>query len=142
MQCQHPPQHLPGHVSPYLQARAPCLVYMAQAFHNIVPSLLPVICFLYIAETMPCCSSCGLPVQGHQVPTGPRCSILFDEAMHASGRDPECTVCQLPWSSHPRGKEIPKIASSAVSRCRVNPGRTSWNSRKMGMSMPGCPTLP
>ena len=22
--------------------------------------------------------------------------------------EPECTVCQLPWSSHPRGKHIPK----------------------------------
>ena len=57
---------------------------------------------------MPCCSSCSLPVQGHQMPTGPRCSILFNEAVHSSGMEPECTACQLPWSSHPRGKHIPK----------------------------------
>ena len=57
---------------------------------------------------MPCCSSCSLPVQGHQMPTGPRCLILFNEAVHSSGMEPECTVCQLLWSSHPRGKHIPK----------------------------------
>ena len=57
---------------------------------------------------MPCCLSCGLPVQGHQILTGPRCLILFNEAVHSSGMEPECTVCQLPWSSHPRGKHIPK----------------------------------
>ena len=57
---------------------------------------------------MPCCSSCGLPIQGHQIPTGPRCSILFDETTHVSGRELECTVCLQPWSSHPQGKHISK----------------------------------
>ena len=57
---------------------------------------------------MPCCSSCGLPVQGHPIPTGSQCSILLDETMHASGWEPECIVCLQPWSSHPRGKHIPK----------------------------------
>ena len=57
---------------------------------------------------MLCCSSCSLPVQGHQLPTGARCSILFDEAVHASGLEPECTVCLQPWGSHTWGKHIPK----------------------------------
>ena len=57
---------------------------------------------------MPCCFSCGLPVQGHQIPTGSRCSILFDETIHALGWELECTVCLQPWSSHPQGKHIPK----------------------------------
>ena len=57
---------------------------------------------------MPCCSSCGLPIQGHQLPMGPRCSILSDKASHASGLEPECTVCLQPWASHPRGKLIAK----------------------------------
>ena len=57
---------------------------------------------------MPCCSSCGLPIQGHQIPKGPRCSILFDETTHALGWEPECTVCLQQWSSHPQGKHIPK----------------------------------
>ena len=35
---------------------------------------------------------------------GPRC----DEASHASGLEPECTVCLQPWSSHPKGKHINK----------------------------------
>ena len=71
---------------------------------------------------MPCCSSCSLPVQGHQVPTRPQCSILFDEAVHASGRDPECTVCQLPWSSHPRGKQIPKDCKFCCQQVQGEPG--------------------
>ena len=57
---------------------------------------------------MPCCSSCSLPVQGHQILTRPQCSILFNEAIHASGKEPECTVCLLPWSGHPKGKHMPK----------------------------------
>ena len=57
---------------------------------------------------MLCCSSCSLHVQGHQLPTGPRCSILSNEALHASGLEPECTICLQPWASHPRGKHITK----------------------------------
>ena len=71
---------------------------------------------------MPCCSSCGLPVQGHQIPTGTRCSILFDEAMHSSGMEPECAVCQLPWSSHPRGKHIPKDCKFHHRQAQGEPG--------------------
>ena len=82
------------------------------------------------------------PVQGHQILTGPQCSILFDEAVHASGREPECTVCQLPWSNHPRGKHIPKDLSSTISKCRASWERMSRNNTKTGMSMPGCPISP
>ena len=57
---------------------------------------------------MPCCSSCSLPIQGHQLPTGAKCSILFDEATHSSGLEPECTACLQPWGSHLWGKHIPK----------------------------------
>ena len=57
---------------------------------------------------MPCCSSCGLPIQGHQLPTGAKCSILFDEATHASGLKPECTVWLQPWGNYQWGKHIPK----------------------------------
>ena len=57
---------------------------------------------------MLCCSSCSLPIQGLQIPKGVWCSILFDKTMHASGKEPECTVCLQPWSGHPRGKHIPK----------------------------------
>ena len=57
---------------------------------------------------MPCCSSCGLPIQGHQLPTGARCSILFDKALHTCGLKPDCTVCLQPWGSHSWGKNIPK----------------------------------
>ena len=57
---------------------------------------------------MPCCSSCGLPIQGHQLPMGARCSILFNEALHASRLNLECTVCQQPWASHSQAKHIPK----------------------------------
>ena len=57
---------------------------------------------------MPCCSSCGLPVQGHQLPMGPRCAILSAGASHASGLESECTICLQPWSSHPKGKHINK----------------------------------
>ena len=39
---------------------------------------------------------------------GPRCAILSDEASHASGLEPECTMCLQPWSSHPKGKHINK----------------------------------
>ena len=39
---------------------------------------------------------------------GPRCTILSDEASHASGLEPECTVCLQPWSSHPKRKHINK----------------------------------
>ena len=63
---------------------------------------------LYLQGTMSCCSSCSLPVQGPQLPMGPRCSILSDEALHASGLEPECTICLQPWDSHPRGKHITK----------------------------------
>ena len=57
---------------------------------------------------MPCCSSCGLPIQGHQIPVGPRWSILFDKATHALGHELEYTVCLQPWSGHPQGKHISK----------------------------------
>ena len=57
---------------------------------------------------MLCCSSCSLPIQGHQLPMGARCSILFDKALHASGLKPECTVSLQPWASHSWGKHIPK----------------------------------
>ena len=57
---------------------------------------------------MPCCSSCSLPIWGHQLPTGARCSILFDEALHTSGLELECTVCLQPWGSHSQCKHIPK----------------------------------
>ena len=57
---------------------------------------------------MLCCSSCGLPIQGHQLPMGARCSILFNEASHASRLELECTVCLQPWASHSWGKHIPK----------------------------------
>ena len=42
------------------------------------------------------------------VTNGGKCSILFSEATHASGLEPECTVCLQPWGSHPWGKHIPK----------------------------------
>ena len=71
---------------------------------------------------MPCCSSCGLLVQGHQIPTSPRCLILFDEAVHSSGMEPECTACQLPWSSHPRGKHIPKDCKFCHRQVQGEPG--------------------
>ena len=57
---------------------------------------------------MPCCSSCSLPIQGHQLPMGARCSILFDKALHASRLELECTVCLQPWASHSWGKHIAK----------------------------------
>ena len=57
---------------------------------------------------MPCCSSCSLSVQGHQLPTGARCSFLFDKESHTSGLKPECTVCLQHWGSHSQGKHIPK----------------------------------
>ena len=57
---------------------------------------------------MPCCSSCDLPIQGHQLPTIPRCSILLEESSHASGLEPKCTMCAQPCSSHPKGKQINK----------------------------------
>ena len=95
-----------------------------------------------LTDTMPCCSSCSLPVQGHQIPTGPHCSILFDEAVHSSGMEPECAVCQLPWSGHPRGKHIPKDLSSAVARCKGSQGRTNRNIRRTGTSTPGCRASP
>ena len=57
---------------------------------------------------MLCCSSCSLPIQGHQLPMEPRCAIMSDEASHASGLEPECTMCLQPWSSHPKGKHINK----------------------------------
>ena len=34
--------------------------------------------------------------------------MLFDEATHASGLKPECTVCLQPWGNHSWGKHIPK----------------------------------
>ena len=61
---------------------------------------------------MPCCSSCSLPIQGHQLPMGARCSILFNKALHASGLELECTVCLQPWASHPWGKHIAKDCKS------------------------------
>ena len=57
---------------------------------------------------MPCSSSCSLPIQGHQLPTGARCSILFNKALHVSSLELECTVCLQPWDSHSWGKHIPK----------------------------------
>ena len=45
---------------------------------------------------------------GHQLPTGPRCTILLDEGSHASALEPKCTMCTQPWSSHPKGKQITK----------------------------------
>ena len=54
---------------------------------------------------MPCCSSFGLPVQGHQLPTGPKCAILLDKGSHMSGVEPKCTMS---WSSHHKGKQINK----------------------------------
>ena len=71
---------------------------------------------------MPCCSSCGLPVQGHQILTRPRCSILFNEAIHTSGKEPECTVCLLPWSGHSKGKHIPKDCKFCHQQVQGNPG--------------------
>ena len=71
---------------------------------------------------MLCCSSCSLPVQGHQIPTGPRCSILFDEAIHTSGKEPECKVCLLLWSGHPKGKHIPKDCKFCHQQAQGNPG--------------------
>ena len=65
---------------------------------------------------------CGLPVQGHQMPTGARCSILFDEAVRSSGMEPECAVCQLPWSGHPRGKHIPKDCKFCRRQAQGEPG--------------------
>ena len=70
---------------------------------------------------MPCCSSCGLPIQGHQIPMGPQCSILFDETMHASGWELECTVCLQPWSSQPRGKHVPKDCRFHHQQAQGNP---------------------
>ena len=81
---------------------------------------------------MPCCSSCSLPVQGHQMPTGPRCSILFDEAVHSSGMEPECTACQLPWSSHPRGKHIPKDCKFRCHQVQGEPGEDEQEHREEG----------
>ena len=81
---------------------------------------------------MPCCSSCGLPVQGHQIPTGTRCSILFDEAVHSSGMEPECAVCQLPWSSHPRGKHIPKDCKFRHRQAQGEPGEDEQEHQEDG----------
>ena len=81
---------------------------------------------------MPCCSSYGLLVQGHQIPTGPRYSILFDEAVHSSGMEPECTVCQLPWSSHPRGKHIPKDCKFHCHQVQGEPGEDEQEHQEEG----------
>ena len=81
---------------------------------------------------MPCCSSCSLPVQGHQIPTGPHCSILFHEAMHSLGMDPECAVCQLPWSGHPRGKHIPKDCKFCRRQVQGEPGEDEQEHQEDG----------
>ena len=81
---------------------------------------------------MPCCSSCGLPVQGHQIPTGLQCSILFDEAVHSSGMEPECTVCQVPWSGHPRGKHIPKDCKFRHCQAQGEPGEDEQEHQEDG----------
>ena len=65
-------------------------------------------CPFIFTGTMPCCASCGLPIQDHQLPTGARCSILSNEALNASGLKLECTVCLQPCTRHPQGKHIPK----------------------------------
>ena len=57
---------------------------------------------------MLCCSSCGLPVQGHQLPMGPQCTILSDKGSHTSSFEPECTMYAQAWSGHPKGKQINK----------------------------------
>ena len=36
--------------------------------------------------------------------------------------EPECTVCQLPWSSHPRGKQIPKDCKFCRRSVQGEPG--------------------
>ena len=62
---------------------------------------------------MLCCSSCSLPIQGHQLPMGARCSILFNKASHASGLEQECTVClqalgqSLPGQAYPQELQVP-----------------------------------
>ena len=70
---------------------------------------------------MPCCSSCSLPIQGHQIPTGPWCLILFVETTHTSGREPECVVCLQPWNTHPRGKQISKDCKFCHQQAQGNP---------------------
>ena len=39
------------------------------------------------------------------------------------GMEPECTVCQLPWSSHPRGKHIPKDCKFHHQPAQGEPGK-------------------
>ena len=95
---------------------------MGQAFYNRHTSSAASDLFLYFAGTMPCYSSCSLPVQGHQILMGPQCSILFDEAVHTSGKEPECTVCPLLWSSHPREKHIPKDCKFCHQQAQGDPG--------------------
>ena len=79
--------------------------------HLMATPLIRIVCSLLslpLQGNMPCCSSSGFPVQGHQVPMQAKCSILFDEATHVSDLEPECAVCLQPWGSHPQSKHIPK----------------------------------
>ena len=48
------------------------------------------------------------PHPGSSATNRGKCSILSDEALHASGLKLECTVCLQPWGSHYQGKHIPK----------------------------------
>ena len=66
------------------------------------------------------------------MPTGARCSILFDEAVHSSGMEPECAVCQLPWSGHPRGKHIPKDCKFRRRQAQGEPGEDEQEHQEDG----------
>ena len=66
------------------------------------------------------------------MPTSPQCSILFNKAVHSSGMEPECTACQLPWSSHPRGKHIPKDCKFHSCQVQGEPGEDEQEHQEEG----------
>ena len=49
-----------------------------------------------------------------------------------SGREPECTVCQLPWSSHPRGKHIPKDCKFCHQQAQGKLGEDELEQQEVG----------
>ena len=75
---------------------------------------------------MPYCSSCCLPVQGHQLPMGPRCTILLDKSSHTSDLEPKYTMCAQPWCSHPKRNRSTRSASFASSKHWETLSQMKW----------------
>ena len=143
VQHLHTSKCLPCHLKPSVQASiTTALCTPTRPSVTNIPLALPVICFISLQE--PCHAALPAASLSRAIRDRPDLDAPYSSTRPymplAKNQSAQCVYYHGVVT--PRGSISQKTASSTVSKHRATREKTSQNSRKMGMSMPGCLVWP